>query len=541
MNERATASPGPAASGSWWLENLLRPVIIAAMMLCLAAPITGFVEWMLVGWDRTYFLVFLFFVCLEGIFSERLLRSQRVAGYNYLASRAAELVFLWVLMKLVNYLPLGFDQLLFEARMWPDEIDLLVNNVDLLTGAIMVPLWAGAFGIARQVMELDVEEAQAAPPPDRTSTEYYLWLTQPPVVREREEALNWLAESFLWGGVLLLIVSMVSFFLLPGRDVPALPTLLYFALGVALLSQARFSVSHTGWLVQGIQVQPAIGRRWLLWAVIFFVGVSSLALLLPTGYALGPLRALFSAVSLVMQVFTYVIAFLFYLLALLLSPLFSPQERPERPPLTLEPPSPSQAAPVAGGVPWLEVLVSALFWIVLVSIVGYAVYRFLRDRLGLLALDGEAVQGGSWWQRLLLWLRQLWRGWGALRQEVGERLARRRAEREEKPSLSRRLTRFFSLRGLSPRDLVRYFYLSTERRADKAGQPRRPGQTPYEYRAALDETFPDLEPDLTGLTEAFVEARYSQQPIEKEDAEAVKPLWQRIKAALRRKVVGGRL
>jgi hypothetical protein len=97
---------------------------------------------------------------------------------------------------------------------------------------------------------------------------------------------------------------------------------------------------------------------------------------------------------------------------------------------------------------------------------------------------------------------------------------------------------FFSLdwlRGLSPREWVRYFYLSAASRAARAGKPRKPAETPYEYREALRDQFPELEPDLSGLTEAFIEARYSQQPIEEDDLQAVKPLWQRIKAALRRR------
>ena len=91
------------------------------------------------------------------------------------------------------------------------------------------------------------------------------------------------------------------------------------------------------------------------------------------------------------------------------------------------------------------------------------------------------------------------------------------------------------MRGLEPRELVRYFYVSTARRAAQAGQPRRPAQTPYEYEASLGEQFPDLEPDLAGLTDAFVEARYSRALVKPEDVNRVKPLWQRIKAALRRR------
>ena len=93
----------------------------------------------------------------------------------------------------------------------------------------------------------------------------------------------------------------------------------------------------------------------------------------------------------------------------------------------------------------------------------------------------------------------------------------------------------FSLRGLSPRELVRYFYLSAARRAADAGQPRRSGQTPYEYQRSLQDRFPELEPDLTGLTDAFLTARYSAQPMEEDDAQEVKPLWQRIKVLLRQR------
>jgi hypothetical protein len=73
------------------------------------------------------------------------------------------------------------------------------------------------------------------------------------------------------------------------------------------------------------------------------------------------------------------------------------------------------------------------------------------------------------------------------------------------------------------------------RRAAQAGRSRAPAQTPHEYQADLDRQFPELEPDLTGLTSAFVKARYSRQAVEKEDAEAAKPLWQRIKARLQRR------
>jgi hypothetical protein len=523
--------------GNWWVENLLRPMLIAAMFSCLAAPVVVLLEWVAEGWDGTYFLGFVFLASLEGILSERALHKQRISGWGYLASRGAELLILLIVLKLANYIPLGFDQLWADAQAWTAHPDSLITNLDLLTAIVFAPLWAGSLYVARMASELDVQQRQVEPPPDKTSAAYYMWLTQPSAVRDRQERLDWLGEVFLWGGFLLLISSAGIHFLLPTMQTPAVPTLLYFALGIALLSQARFSVTHTSWLMQSIPVQANIGRRWLVWVAIFLVVVALVASVLPTAYALGPVQALFAAIGIVVQVVAFVFGTLYLLLMLFLS-LFFPSVEPTQPPPQVVPPSPPAGPNAASSAfPWLEVLLSILFWVTILAIVGYALIRFLRERLGMFD-RGEAAEK-TWWGRFLAWLRAAWRQFWSWQQGVQEELARRLAERRAGQPAASRLFRFLSLRGLSPRELVRYFYLSAERRAAQAGQPRRPGQTPYEYQESLDGHFPDLEPDLTGLTEAFVQARYNRRPVQQEEAEAVKPLWERIKTALRRKRAAG--
>jgi hypothetical protein len=521
-------------SGSWWIQNLLRPVLIAAMMICLAVPLVQGIEVLIGDWDGTYFLVFLFLAGLEGIFSERVLQVQRVDGYGYLGSRAAELTILLLLLKLASYVPRGLDRLWTEAQTWT-SVEQFVTIPDLLTAVAFVPLWAGAILVSRHAMQLDADEPRVAPPPDKTSTEYYLWQTQPSLFRERDKALNWLGETFMWGGVVLLIASTLIFALLPTATVPAIPTLLYFVLGVALLSQARFSVTRAGWQAQGIQFQAAIGRRWLLWAAIFLVGIALLARMLPTEYALGPVLALYYLIVLVAQGFTLLVTLIIYAVALLLSFVLPSVELPQAPPLTLQSPLAAQPAPANGSLPWLDTVLSALFWVVILAIVGYALFRFVQDRLGLLERDQAAHR--EWWGRLLAWLRDLSRRWRTGWRGLEVRLARRRTRKRAEKPVAARLSRFFSLRRLAPRDLVRYFYLSAARRAAQAGQPRGPGQTPYEYEADLEGRFPDLEPDLSELTASFVEARYSHRPVARAQAEAAKGPWQRIKAALRRRRV----
>ena len=91
---------------------------------------------------------------------------------------------------------------------------------------------------------------------------------------------------------------------------------------------------------------------------------------------------------------------------------------------------------------------------------------------------------------------------------------------------------FVRLNALSPRERIRYFYLSTLRRAREQGIPRSPDQTPYEYENILDSTVPDAQAEVAALTEAFVEAHYSEHPVDAEQANDVQNHWQQLRRTL---------
>lgn len=531
MKERATSSR--------WIEGFLRPLILAGMAVCLANPAVAILEELARGddgtylWRASYFLIFIFFASLEAVLSERVLQERRITGWAYLASRAAEALLLFLALKLVNYIPLGFDQLWVEALAWIKDPYEFIQLRDFLSGMLFLPLWAGSILVARIARDLDLDERQTGPPPDKTSPAYYLWLTQPPVARNRQTAIEELVNVILWGGLIILVVSTGLYMLGPGLRNPTLSTLVYFALAVTLLTQARFSVSHAVWQVQGISIQRGIGRRWLLWSVVFLIGVALLALILPTHFSMGPLTALLGLLGILYSALMLVVNLLLFLLFLPIAWLFPDMERRTFPAEQLPPLSP--AGPNTGGtsLPWLEILASSLFWLLVLAIVGYAIRRFWQDRFGAW-IETEASQA-SWWGRFLTWLRSLWQGLWAWRDEVQDRVVRRLTRSHKPAELPTRPPRFFFPGRLPPRELVRYFYLSMARRAAEAGRPRRPGETPHEYQAELDGQFPELEPDLAGLTSAFVQARYSRQPVEEQDAAAAKPLWQRVKAILQRR------
>jgi hypothetical protein len=87
---------------------------------------------------------------------------------------------------------------------------------------------------------------------------------------------------------------------------------------------------------------------------------------------------------------------------------------------------------------------------------------------------------------------------------------------------------------LAPRELVRYFYRSTLRRAADGGLARSRAQTPYEYSATLAHHLPEAQNDIAELTDAFVVAEYSPRPIEQADAQRARRPWERVRRQLRR-------
>jgi len=518
-------------TASWWLDNLLRPVVLAAMLTCLLSAVVAGLTVLWPEWESTYFLVFGFLAGLEGILAERLLRRRKITGLEYVVSRVAEVLVLLLLLKLSRYLPLGLDRLLADARLWAADVARFISPLDFLLSLVFVLFWGGAVAVGRAALELDAVAEVEYSPQDRVSTQNYLWLSRPLPLSDRQRALDRLGNLFVWGGVLMLFAALIMHFLSSARAL-ALPTLLYFALGLALLSQGRFSVLQSRWRLQGVPIQPGIGRRWLLWTTLFLLAVALVALLLPTYYTLGPLEALLGVLTLGTRLLSFLFALILFLFSLPLRFIFPQMVQRPRPVLE---PQPGLPPPAAGGPGLGEVILSVLFWLLVPAIVGYALVRFARDRI---AVWSGAEAAGTWRGRFLAWLRALWRRWHRWGRQAQERLVGR-LSRDERPAGGRRSVWSFFFPGrLPPRERVRYFYLSMAKRAAQAGRPRRPDQTPYEYRSALDARFPGLEPDLDSLTEAFVKARYSQGPVAQQEAEAVKPLWQRIKAALRRQRIG---
>jgi hypothetical protein len=77
---------------------------------------------------------------------------------------------------------------------------------------------------------------------------------------------------------------------------------------------------------------------------------------------------------------------------------------------------------------------------------------------------------------------------------------------------------------------IRRIYANLVRLAAEVGYPRAETQTPYEYLRILYEAFPGSDDDVIVITHAYVNAHYGQVPDTREDLQALRDCWERVRA-----------
>jgi hypothetical protein len=306
--------------------------------------------------------------------------------------------------------------------------------------------------------------------------------------------------------------------------------LLYLVSGFLLYSQSRLALLRTRWNLEGAVVAEGVPRRWTRVSWLLIAGVASVAALLPRAYGLGLLTTLQRTLGLI----GYGIAMLGYLLTSILSllailpvlllslltgrgnegsapsPALAPQLPEAPPPNTFEP----------------NLVTALIFWTCMLLLAVHAAAIIVQRNPGL--VRALTTRGPLFWLlRQLAWLWRDTRSWAGQATERARALLRRPVAARQVRIPALRLSR------LAPRELVRYFYRSTLRRAAESGLPRRAAQTPYEYSATLAQRLPDARQDIAELTDAFVVSEYSPRPIGPADAQRARKPWERMRRRLR--------
>ena len=510
------------------LTTLINHLLVSLMLASAVVSFIQFAEHIQPSWNGSYLIFVTVVMGMEAMYVHRMTADFDFFSKEFWIYHLSEGVAILVVMKLVTYLVYGFDRLLVDLPLWEQDFFTYFFNGEYLLGiglVFTIRMIAGTFEAELSQLEGDEKvlrmEMDSGISADR------------PEIRRRIADL-----------ILIVGVFMILFAALPRAELEALwgerpplsasvvNILIYFILGLILLGLAQFSVLRVHWGLERIPISRNLAWRWAAYSVVFLAAVALIALLLPTRYSVGLLDAL-------SYILYLVVGFLGFLGALLLLPfafilslfarLFGQAER--LPPPNLDelqlPPTPA-----GGNLPWLELLKSLLFWLVLAGIIGYSLYHYIaRNTVLIERLRRIPLFSGIFrlWHWLKGWLRGVKGSVVSTVQSGFRRISRSRSLRSILPDWS-----YTSLRRMSPRQRVIFFYLAMVRRGGEKGVPRRPSQTPYEYSRQIGDFLPEVEGEIDALTDEFSEARYSLHKISLDHASSGQRYWDRIRRALRK-------
>ena len=416
----------------------------------------------------------------------------------------------------------------------------------IIVGITAVVAWLLAVGAMADFMELAIQADEYAA---HDSHEFGADSNQERIFRavSRSDVVGRFAWRWGWGGVVVVFCAAASRAsvtmggtgqLQLGISQARLPLdvlialLGYFISGFLLISEGRLAVIRGRWYNQGVNVMPGVLQRWHMSSLLVILAIAMVAALLPLGSTSGLAVAMEFLLGLAIRAGYALLFVMIAVLSALLYPLrflFRSSGGAESAPPPAQLNIPSQAEATSHLPPWLG---GAVYWVVLGLIVGYLLFSYLK---------AHGLLGGKWggrWLQLRLWWRARWVRVRQTAEVAGAALrAMLRPLRPRAPSFRGRVVR---LNRLTPSARVRYFYISTLRRAADRGIERPPHKTPLEFGSDLTTQWPDAEVDFEQLTEAFLAARYDRRTIQPERAHDVQAVWRRVMRALRQTKGGGR-
>jgi hypothetical protein len=502
------------------------------MFAALTAALTGTLHRFAPAWHGGYMVAAAFIIALEACVVQHTFRREHMWLSELSRYLLPELMVMLVIMRVATTLSFGINTLAADARGWLYD-PFSIFDVPFLV-AIFYGLLVGfiAHGSMQDLLELS---PQSFDTPDTLQFEYRA--TMVAATADRSTALRRISNRFIIGGVLVLLslgieavnVESVGATSLPISRLSAAGALIYLMTGFLLYSQARLALLRARWQLDGATVAPAVITRWTRTSWMIIGSVVLLAVLLPRTYGMGLLdtiRSMLGVVGYIFAILGYVVIWLFGMLALIpawLMSLFATNDTATPPPAE-PPPFMPPAPPPAVHEP--QLLATSIFWVCMLLLAVYALWIVVQRHPEL--FRAITMRGPLRW--LLQRLGIAWRDTRSWAQQAATVVQ----ERLRRPNVGLRPPRrWMSLRRLPPRELVRYFYRSTLRRAAENGLPRRSSQTPYEYRDLLAQRLPDAAPDIGALTEAFVEAEYSPRAIDQEHAQQARRPWERLRQRLR--------
>jgi hypothetical protein len=470
-----------------------------------------------------------FLVALEVQIARRLFEPEQVLSREWFQQIVPECAFWLIALLVLIWSKHGPALALSDLPLLAEKTTQVLMRPEFLEGLLLlIAVWGISRFLAGDLMAVEniptatTREAMRGVIQEQTNIRNRLW-----------------QDVFILGGamVFLAVFSIPISHLIYGTPMTfgslGLETLLFFLCGFGLFVIGRLLILKAEWVTERTGVDSSVTRHWLVYGLLFVLLLLLLSVALPTAYSfqlLTSMNVVLSGLSTLMSILWLVVV---YPVIWLLSNVFpamgdsssAMEEAPAEEALRETLPS------LPLGLTWEMVAREILFWGIVILVLVYIVRQVFPMRFSVL----RRLRRTFLIRRLLeilLWLRKRWtvwkrsaalairESWEALREDLGGRGGWERGG-------------FLSLRGLDPRQSIRFYFFALLRRGAERGVARRPAQTPREYSNNLSDEEDRIRGELEELTLAFEEARYSAHPVSPEKARQVRRVWDTIRAALR--------
>jgi hypothetical protein len=478
------------------------------------------------GWQGSYLLWAIVLAAAEAIYSHRVLHSSRSLGTSMMRYRLVEIGILMILIRILAFTDKPWPVVVATLQTIASQPFALFDGEYVFAVVISLLAWAVVNATMNDFEELydpyNFRQTNVMPI-DKLAVRFFLgggllvfiagatlWIS-----REGVESLMNLERDSI-GGVILNV-------------------LIYFMLGLIMLSQVRLTALLTRWHIQRVKVAEGLGKQWAKYGLAFLGVLALIVFFLPTSYTLGLLDSTLLAVQFIVDIMVTIFQFFMLLITLpfiWLSRLFGGGEEGSPAPPAPAFPDQFQATPEGVTPSWVEIVRSLLFWSIFIIAAVYMIRSYLADHPELWE-SLKRFRPIAWLfglaATLMVWLVQFIKAGINLIPKSLEMINSVDGQNRSGASSGWRWPRFGSL---SPRQQILYYYLNTLRQAEQVGLIRQRAQTPYEFEPRLNDKVPDVEAEIDLLTEAFVRARYSPDNFDGEHAKLIKPVFDRIRDAL---------
>jgi len=496
-------------------QMVMNILMVSVLLACFAYVVGATIHTVYPAWGPYWFPIITFLITFVIMITRYVRQVTFETQPNPIGFTLAEAFLIVLLAKVISVfstVPLGWTAFLTEISSWEHNFVEGFFTVDFLlrTFSLMV-IWVLTWIFSMPLNQLQEDEALMA--------QEKLGFT----FNDRPQARRKLIALIFNLGMLMIIILLawnrIAEALLgnPIQSANHAPVLIiYFFTGFIFLALNQYVIMKARWYFNDIKVSPDLAKRWLLFSLLFILLVIIVVILLPTGFTIEVPALVGRIADLFVLVFSFLYSIIIapFVLIIYLIERYLNFSTSDEPILEVAPQIPEMVPQISSAMPWWDVVRSLLFWVVFIAVIIAAVSYYWTNQPSLKGFFSK-LRFFARIRKLWAWLSQSFRrvqqataetlhgGW----EKINEFLQNQQIKTPA----------FFALaKRMPPRLAVIMIYVDWISWNQKHGLARQVAQTPLEYAHAYRQHLPnadELSESVTQLTEVFIQARYSKQPL----------------------------